>query len=298
MNNKKANIIIVSPSGAIDPTYIDGAQRVLTQWGYNVSVSPNAKGKYGRFSATDRKRISDLQQAINNPTFNIILCARGGYGLSRIIDKIDFSPLIGTDRLIVGFSDITAIHNALGNLGVKSIHAPMAKHIATECDSPAVWELKKCLEGKTLHYTFKNMELNRKGKATGRLIGGNLSMIYALRGTKFDLNYDGAILFIEDVGERLYHIDRMMQNLRLGGVFNKIKGLIVGQFTLCDVDDSFPDGAYGVIANAVKGYRFPVALNFSSGHIDNNNMPLMLGANYTLNVPELPNKVILDQIAD
>ncbi len=291
------HITIVSPSGAIDPAYIDGAVDVLTKWGYNVSVSPNAKGKYGRFSATDKKRITDLQQAINNPTANIILCARGGYGLSRIIDKIDFSPLINTNRLVVGFSDITAIHNALSNLGVKSLHAPMAKHIAAESDSIAVWELRKCLEGKPLHYTFKNTELNRKGKVTGKLIGGNLSIIYALRGTKFDLNYDGAILFIEDVGERLYHIDRMMQNLRLGGVFDRIKGLVVGQFTLCDVDDSFSNGAYGIIAEAVKGYRFPVAFNFSSGHIDNNNMPLMLGANYTLNVPQLQDKVTLDQIA-
>lgn len=296
--NKNKNITIVSPSGAIDPEYITGAVSVLTQWGYNVSVSPNAMGKFGRFSATDKKRIADLQQAVNDSTVDIILCARGGYGLSRIIDKIDFSPLVNSDRLIVGFSDITAIHNALSNLGVTSLHAPMAKHIATESDSSAVLALRKCLEGNPLQYSFKNLESNRRGKSKGKLIGGNLSMIYALRGTEFDLNYNDAILFIEDVGERLYHIDRMLQNLRLGGVFNKIKGLIVGQFTLCDVDDSFPNGAYGIIAEAVKGYKFPVAYNFSSGHIDNNNMPLMLGAQYTLNVPELPDTVTLVQIAD
>ncbi|MBO7367264.1 MAG: LD-carboxypeptidase [Paludibacteraceae bacterium] len=294
------DIYIVSPSGAVDPEYVAGAKAVLEQWGYKVYVTPNACGKKGRFSASDDERISDLQSAINAPGNGVILCSRGGYGLSRIIDKIDFSPLKKAEsyKLIVGFSDITAIHNAVSNLGLRSLHAPMTKNIATEPQSSAVLALKSALEGRPLSYSCGYTPFNRGGSAKGRLVGGNLSIIYALRGTKYDLNYNGAILFIEDIGERLYHIDRMIQNLRLGGVFERIAGLVVGQFTDCDEDDSFTGGAYGIISEAVKDYDFPVAMNFSAGHIGESNMPLLLGANYRFNVSELPQIVTLDQTAD
>ncbi|MCQ2360133.1 MAG: LD-carboxypeptidase [Paludibacteraceae bacterium] len=292
---KKINIIIVSPSGAIDPAYIDEAKAVLKSWGHNVRVSEHAKGKFNRFSGTDEERIEDLQNAINDDWCNVILCARGGYGLSRIIDKIDFSPLLKRFKLIVGFSDITAIHCALSRLGLPSLHAPMAKHIATEPDSPAVQQLRKILDSP--HHRITVSPHNRI-TAEGILAGGNLSILYALRGTPFDLDYEGKILFIEDVGERLYHIDRMIQNLRLGGVFGKIKGLVVGQFTDTDEDSSFPDGAYGIIADALKGYNLPVAWNFPAGHIDNNNMPLMFGAKYRLNADTLQKTFSLEQLAD
>jgi muramoyltetrapeptide carboxypeptidase len=133
-------------------------------------------------------------------------------------------------------------------------------------------------------------ELNKQGEAEGELIGGNLSVLYGLRGTPFDLDYNGKILFIEDLSERLYHIDRMMQNLRLGGVFEKVSALVVGQFTEIDDDDSFDGGVYGVISEAVKGYDIPMCFNFHAGHVDNN-QPLMLGAKYKLEV--LKNKSIL-----
>ncbi len=297
MNN---NVYIVSPSGAVDPEYVNRAKEVLSQWGYTVHISPHACDSYGRFSAPDNERIADLQSAINAPGRGVILCSRGGYGLSRILDKIDFSPLKNSDnyKLVVGFSDITAIHNAVSNLGLKSLHAAMTKNIATETESSAVKALKDALEGKPLKYSFPSSPLNRPGCIKGRLIGGNLSIIYALRGTSYDLNYDGAILFIEDVGERLYHVDRMIQNLRLGGVFDRIAGLVAGQFTDCDTDDSFKGGAYGIIREAVKDYNFPVAMNFPAGHVGEFNMPLLMGANYRLNVPELSQIITLDQTAD
>ncbi len=297
---KKINIAIVAPSGAIDPTYIDGAKAVLESWGHNVRVSEHAKGKFNRFSGTDEERIADIQNAINDDWCNVILCARGGYGLSRIIDKIDFTPLKKRFKLFVGFSDITAIHNALSKLGLKSLHAPMAKHIATEPDSPAVQQLKAALEGNSINYQLStvNCQLSTVNSIEGILAGGNLSILYALRGTPFDLDYKGKILFIEDVGERLYHIDRMIQNLRLGGVFNQISGLIVGQFTDTDEDTSYPDGAYGIVAEAVKGIDIPVAYNFPAGHISTNNMPLLMGAKYKLNVSEVSKIFTLDQIAD
>lgn len=300
MSTVNCQLFIVSPSGAVDPEYVAGAKAVLEQWGYKVYVAPHACGKKGRFSASDDERISDLQSAIDAPGRGIILCSRGGYGLSRIIDKINFSPLKSPDsyKLIVGFSDITAIHNAVSNLGLRSLHASMTKNIATEPESSAVKALKEALEGKPLKYRFQTTPFNRQGSVKGRLMGGNLSILYALRGTPYDLNYDGAILFIEDIGERLYHVDRMMQNMRLGGVFEKIAGLVVGQFTDCDADDSFNGGAYGIISEAVKDYDFPVAMNFSAGHIGECNMPLLMGANYKLNVSELSQIVTLDQTAD
>ena len=300
MSTLNCQLFIVSPSGAVDPEYVAGAKAVLEQWGYKVYVAPHACGKMGRFSASDDERISDLQSAINAPGRGVILCSRGGYGLSRIIDKIDFSPLKTPDnyKLIVGFSDITALHNAVSNLGLRSLHAAMTKNIATESGSIAVETLKSVLEGKPLSYRFGGTPFNHAGCVKGRLMGGNLSIIYALRGTPYDLNYDGAILFIEDIGERLYHVDRMIQNLRLGGVFDRISGLVVGQFTECVTDDTFPGGAYGIISDAVKGYDFPVAMNFSAGHIGECNLPLLMGANYRLDVSELSQIVTLEQTAD
>ncbi|MCQ2350674.1 MAG: LD-carboxypeptidase [Paludibacteraceae bacterium] len=300
---KKINIAIISPSGAVDTAYIDGAAEVMRGWGFDVRVSEHAKGKFNRFSGTDEERIADIQNAINDDWCNVILCARGGYGLSRIIDKIDFTPLKKRFKLFVGFSDITAIHNALSKLGLKSLHAPMAKHIATEPDSPAVQQLRKILASPHHRITVSSYQhINdspiQRFTAEGILTGGNLSILYALRGTPFDLDYKGKILFIEDVGERLYHIDRMVQNLRLGGVFNQISGLIVGQFTDTDEDTSYPDGAYGIVAEAVKDIDIPVAYNFPAGHISTNNMPLLMGAKYKLNVSDVSKIFTLEQIAD
>lgn len=293
------NITIVAPSGAVEPAYVDGAAEVLRSWGHQVRVAEHAKGKCDRFSGCDEERIADLQGAIDDDWTDVILCARGGYGLVRIIDKIDFTPLLKHFKLIVGFSDITAIHNALSLLGLKSLHAPMAKHIALEPDSPAIQQLKDVLDGKNASYRVPFTEREYLPQnVEGVLAGGNLSIIYALRGTPFDLNYDGKLLLIEDVGERLYHIDRMMQNLRLGGVFGRIKGLIVGQFTDTDEDTTFPGGAYGIIAKAIEGYNLPVVWDFPAGHIDNNNMPLMLGAKYRLNADTLQKTFTLDQLAD
>lgn len=286
LNNVK-HITIVAPSGAVDAEYVECAAEVLREWGHEVRIGEHATGKFHRFSGIDEDRIADFQSAINDEWTDVILCARGGYGLSRIIDKIDFTPLIKNFKLIVGFSDITAIHNALSNIGVPSLHAPMCKHIATEPGSPAVQALKQILNE---HLGC----LSTPSMTEGTLIGGNLSIIYALRGTKYDLNYDGKILFIEDVGERLYHIDRMIQNLRLGGVFEKINGLVVGQFTDTDEDTSFPDGAYGIIAEAIKGYNLPVVWNYPAGHIDNNNMPLLLGVKHRIDCEDIPRLIRMD----
>ena len=281
-------VVILSPSGKIETQWVEGLKAVLESYGLVVSVADHTLCAKGRFAGSDNERIQDLQEAINDAQVKAIFCSRGGYGLARIIDKIDFSALKSAAKWIVGFSDITALHNAFSRVGVASIHGIMAKHITLKADG--LDNLMTMLFGGDVAYEVPAHDFNKVGEAEGELIGGNLSVLYGLRGTPFDLDYKGKILFIEDLGERLYHIDRMMQNLRLGGVFEQISGLVVGQFTDIDEDDSFNGGVYGVISEAVKGYDIPVCFNFPAGHVDNN-QPLMLGAKYKLEV--LKNKSIL-----
>lgn len=274
-------VVILSPSGKIDAQLVEELKDVLTLYGLQVTVSEHALNEKGRFAGTDEQRIKDLQTAINDSQTKAIFCSRGGYGLARIIDKIDFSPLKENPKWVVGFSDITALHNALNRVGVVSIHGIMAKHIASK--SVGLDNLISMLFGTEVSYEIPSHELNKKGEAIGELVGGNLSVLYGLRGTPFDLDYKGKILFIEDLSERAYHIDRMMQNLRLGGVFKKISGLVVGQFTDIEEDDSFSGGVYGIISEAVKDYNIPVCFNFPAGHVDNN-QPLKMGVEYKLEV--------------
>ena len=281
-------VVILSPSGKIEAQWVEGLKEVLESYGLLVSVSEHALCEKGRFAGTDEERIKDLQEAIDDQDVRAIFCSRGGYGLARIIDKIDFSALESDAKWIVGFSDITVLHNALSKVGVASIHGIMAKHITLKAEG--LENLMSMLFGREVNYEISAHELNKIGEASGELVGGNLSVLYGLRGTPFDIDYRGKILFIEDLSERLYHIDRMMQNLRLGGVFEQISGLVVGQFTDIDEDDSFDGGVYGVISEAVKGYDIPVCFNFPAGHVDNN-QPLMLGAKYKLEV--LKDKTIL-----
>ncbi len=286
----KANdkVVILSPSGKIETQWVEGLKAMLESYGLVVSVAEHAFCAKGRFAGTDNDRVQDLQKAINDAQVKAIFCSRGGYGLARIIDKIDFSALKSAAKWIVGFSDVTALHNALSRVGVASIHGIMAKHITLKAEG--LDNLMTMLFGGEVAYETPAHEFNKVGEAEGELIGGNLSVLYGLRGTPFDLDYKGKILFIEDLGERLYHIDRMMQNLRLGGVFEQINGFVVGQFTDIDEDDSFSGGVYGVIRDAVKDYNIPVCFNFPAGHVDNN-QPLKIGANYKLEV--LKDKSIL-----
>ena len=275
---------IVSPSGVIDPSFIEGAAKVLSSWGLRVQEGSYCREKYGRFAGTEAQRIADLQQALDDPDTKAILCSRGGYGLTQIVDKLDFKTFCSHSKWLIGFSDITVLHNAITNLGFPSVHAIMAKHLTElNADSEAVAGLKNLLFGNLPEYTIPAHPQNRSGKATGKLIGGNLSVIYGLRGTPFDLPYEGNILFIEDIAEKPYHIDRMLQNLRLGGVFQKISGLVVGQFSDCDEDSLMLKSIEEIISGAIAGINIPVVFNFPAGHVDDNRS-LMLGAETTLTV--------------
>lgn len=278
-------VAIVSPSGNIDTKYIDGAVKVLTEWGLRPVVSESAKGEFGRFSGTVEERFNDLQNAIDDDEVKAIFCSRGGYGLVQIVDMLDLTSFEIHPKWIIGFSDITVLHSATSTIDVVSIHSIMAKHLTElPADALPVSMLKNILFGKTLpDVLIKPHPLNRAGKTEGVLVGGNLSVLYGLRGTHFDLDAYEKILFIEDIDEKPYHIDRMMQNLKMGGVLENLTGLVVGQFTDCTEDPLMGKTVYEIIAEAVSEYEYPVCFNFPSGHVDQN-LPLLLGAEVTLTV--------------
>jgi muramoyltetrapeptide carboxypeptidase len=277
-------IRIISPSGTIDPKYIDGAKKVLFRWGLHVTEGEFARSEYGRFGGTQEQRIADLQQALDDPNVRAILCSRGGYGVAQIIDKLDFTAFLKSPKWLIGFSDITILHNVITNLGIASVHGIMTKHLTDlPKNSEQLQSLKDILFGKMPTYAIKTQPLNKLGIAEGRLIGGNLSVLFGLRGSQYDLPYKNNILFIEEISEQPYHIDRMMQNLRFSGVLQQLSGLVVGQFSGCEEVPLMTQTIPEIILEAVKEYDFPVCFNFPAGHI-NYNLPLILGKKVHLKV--------------
>lgn len=268
------HIRIVSPSGAIDPAYIDGATARLRAWGYIVSEGAYARERWGRFAGTDDQRLTDLNQALQDPTVDAILCARGGYGLQRILDRV--APVT---KPIIGFSDITALHQAAGIDHIPSLHSIMCKHIATlPEESEPLQALRKALAGEAIEYRWANHPLNRPGIAEAPIVGGNLSVLYGLQATPWalgKLSYQFPILLIEDISERHYHIDRMIRNLRMSGVLAHLSGLIVGQFSDCEDDELMGGTVYETIKEAVADYDYPVLFNAPFGHVEHN-LPLWL----------------------
>jgi len=275
-------IRIISPAGSINPEYIDGAIKVLTNWGFRVTEGEYARSEYGRFAGTPEQRLSDIQQAFDDPTVKAVLCSRGGYGVAQIIDKLDFSKFVEHPKWLIGFSDITILHNTITNLGISSIQGVMAKQFfELPDDSEQLQRVKDILFGILPAYNLPNEQNNRTGQAHGRLIGGNLSVLMALRGSRYDLNYKDSILFLEDVGEKPYQIDRMIQNLRFSGVLEQLSGLVAGQFSECDEDPLMMQTIQEVILNAVKEYDYPVCFNFPTGHVDYN-LPIISGSKVSL----------------
>lgn len=291
-------VAILSPSGTVDSQFIDSAALQLSSWGLTVRVMPHAKSSFGSFAGTPEDRLSDLQAAISDPQVKAILCSRGGYGAIQIVDQLDISSFEVSPKWIIGFSDITVLHSLCTAVGVASVHGVMAKHIATLPSSvPAVKCLRDLLFGKLPSYSFSSddcrvptlqgdlVNLNRPGSVKGRLVGGNLSLVYALRATPFDIDAYSRenILFIEDVSERPYQVDRMINNLRLSGVLENIKGLIVGQFSDYEEDGRMMRTVHQIIRDAVEEYDYPVLFNFPAGHVEDNR-PLLMGANVELSV--------------
>lgn len=279
-------VVILSPSGNISSIYVNNAIDILQEWGLQVTTSENALRESGRFSGFVDQRLHDLQSALDDPEVKLIFCSRGGYGAVHLLDRLDFSAMKDNPKWLIGFSDITALHTALQRDGIMSIHGPMAQHFSEEgATNLSVLYTKAAFSGKDLNYTIpvEYPFLNREGKATGTLFGGNLSVYAGMLGSKYIKIPRNGILLLEDIGEEPYRIDRMIYQLKICGVFDKIKGLIVGQFTEYEEDNKMYGTLYESILSAVKEFDFPICFGFPVGHT-RINLPIIMGGNATLTV--------------
>lgn len=227
-----------------------------------------------------------MQYMLDNPEIKAIICARGGYGTIKILELLDFSQFIKNPKWIVGYSDITALHALINNqFGVNTLHATMPLNFPTDgSENDAVKSLKNVLFGNNIQYRTEPHEFNRAGKAEGELIGGNLSVLYSIAGTKFDLDTNGKILILEDLDEYLYHIDRMMMNLKYSGKLENLKALLIGGMTeMKDNTVPFGKSAYEIIRDAVSEYSYPVCYDFPVGHLENN-LTVVLGQNAEIEI--------------
>ena len=281
-------IAIAAPSGVLNDheNYINKAKKLLESWELNVIIGKNVFNNYGHFSGTDKERTKDFQRALDDKTISAIWCARGGYGAMRIIDDLDYTEYLKTPKWIIGYSDITAIHNDLHILGSESIHSIMCKSLEDKNinNDRSIQALKDVLFGNKLSYNFNNKPENKLGKTSGQIVGGNLTLLHGLIGSKSSINTDGKILFIEDLGEYHYHIDRMLISLKRAGYFDNCNGLVVGDFSdLRKNTTPFGKDIKEIILDAVKEFDFPVLFDFPAGH-EELNMPIILGRNIIMDV--------------
>jgi muramoyltetrapeptide carboxypeptidase len=289
---KKGDTIgITCPAGFITLEDIQPAINKMQEWGYAIKVGSTVGKKEATFGGTDEERLQDLQQMLDDKNIKAIMCARGGYGAVRIIDKLDFKKFVLHPKWIIGFSDITILHAHLNkNFGIASIHSKMCNSFpkdwskAEPVQIETINSIQKCLCGEKLSYTAMPNEKNKWGKAEGILIGGNLKTLETLAGSKSDIHTDGKILFVEDTGEYLYSIDRMFWNLKRSGKLSKLKALIVGGFKVKpseDPADEFGKDLYTIVLEIVKEYNYPVCFDFPVGH-QKNNFALKCGVRHQL----------------
>lgn len=284
---KKGDTIgIVCPAGFMPYDKVKTCIKVLQQWGYKVKVGNTPGNQHNYFSGSDEERLNDLQQMLDDKNVLAILCARGGYGMGRIIEQIDFKEFRKKPKWVIGFSDITILHSHIyRRFNIAGLHAPMAAAFNDEgYKDDYVQSLKKALAGRKARYTTITHSYNKNGIVTGELVGGNLSLLAHLIGTSSDVNTKGRILFIEDIGEYIYNIDRMMYQLKRSGKLVGLAGLIVGRFNdMKDTTVPFGIDVIDAIKEVVKEYRFPVCFEFPVGH-DGENYALKIGVQYELKV--------------
>lgn len=279
-------VALTATARKITLSELQAAIELLGSWGLVPVIGNTIDQSYRQFSDTDARRAADLQHCLDRDDIRAIWCARGGYGTARFIDRLDWATFARQPKWLVGYSDITALHCHIGRqLGISSLHATMPVNIATNTPA-ALQSLYNALFGKPLIYPpIAPNALNRVGRATGRLVGGNLSVLYSLAATPSDLLPDSCILFLEDLDEYLYHIDRMMLALYRSDKLTRLAGIVVGGMT--DMRDNtipFGKNAQEIIAEYVAEYDYPVLFDFPAGHIANN-QALVMGGNYVLDIP-------------
>lgn len=283
---KNSTVWILSTARKISYEEIIPAIEFIKSCELEVCIGNTIGKEHHQFAGNEDLRSQDFQAAINDPNTKAIWCARGGYGTIQIIDKIDFSNYIKRPIPIIGYSDITVIHSHLHNLGIQTIHATMPVDVKNNSEL-ALKSLKDIFFNKKIKYTIPSSKKNRQGKTTGKLVGGNLSILYSMLGSKSSINTDDKILFIEDIDEYLYHIDRMLMNLKRNGYFDHLAGLIVGSFTKMN-DNEIPFGKTieEIILDITSEYKFPILFEFPAGHT-NDNRALIFGKEVIMNVNDI-----------
>ncbi|MDQ3681504.1 MAG: LD-carboxypeptidase [Bacteroidota bacterium] len=290
---KQGDVIgITSPAGFITFEEIQPAKAVIESWGYTILPGATIGKRSFTLGGTDEERLSDLQQMLDDPKIKAIICARGGYGSIRIVDNINWTNFITNPKWLIGFSDITILHNHIHtHCKIASIHSKMTNSFPDDWNKAepiqieTIISIKDALEGTKMRYTVMPNAKNKTGVADGILIGGNLKTIESLAGSKSDINTDGKILFVEDTGEYLYSIDRMFWNLKRTGKLKSPKGLIIGGFKVKpdDAGEEFGSTVQDIVLEKIKKYTYPVCFDFPVGH-QRANFALKCGVQHRLKI--------------
>jgi muramoyltetrapeptide carboxypeptidase len=283
---------ITSPAGFITHEEIQPAIRQIESWGFSVVIGNSIGKRNFTFGGTDEERTGDFQKMLDDPSIKGIMCARGGYGFLRIIDQLNFKSFVANPKWIIGFSDLTVLHNHLNrNYGIASIHSKMCNSFpddwskAEPVQVEAINSIRKALTGEKIKYSATHNEKNKFGTAEGVLVGGNLKTIESLAGSSSEIVTARKILFVEDTGEYLYSIDRMFWNLKRTGKLSQLQGLIVGGFKVKpdDPGEEFALSLYDIVLEKIKNYNYPVCFDFPVGH-QKNNFALKCGVKHRLSV--------------
>ncbi|MGB5420084.1 S66 peptidase family protein [Algibacter sp.] len=281
-------VAIVAPSGILKnkTNEIQQAQDLLKRWGLHSVIGKHVFNEADHFAGSDDERCEDLQNALDDPKIKAIWCARGGYGTVRVLDKLNFEKFNANPKWVIGYSDITALHNQIHNEGVESLHAIMCVSLTKDESEieASISSFKNSIFGIPLNYTLEGSIYNKTGTASGQLIGGNLTMLHTMLGSKTSIDVSGKILFIEEIGEYKYHIDRMLQSLKRAGYFDNCKGVIVGDMSKMRTNTTlWGTTIEQLILDALSEYKFPIAFNMPAGH-ESDNRALILGRTINLAV--------------
>ncbi|WP_461587394.1 S66 peptidase family protein [Winogradskyella sp.] len=291
-------VAIVAPSGILKNREAEVQRSVdlLKSWGLNAVVGKHVFNQNNHFAGTDEERCEDLQKAFDDPTISAIWCARGGYGSARILDKIDYTKFKKHPKWVIGYSDITAIHNQLHNEGFESIHGLMCTSLSDDFDKikETIETFKSTIFGNPVNYELQGSKYNRVGEAKGQLVGGNLTILQTMLGSKESIDTSGKILFIEEIGEYKYHIDRLLQSLKRAGYFENCKGVIIGDMTKIKRNTTvWGTSVEQLILDVLEDYDFPIAFNMPAGH-EPDNRALVFGKEVSLKVEKTTSSVTFE----
>lgn len=290
---KGDTVAIIATARKIDVSTLQPGIKLLESWGLKVILGKTIGKEQNQLAGADWQRATDLQEMLDNPSVKAIWAAKGGYGTVKIVDRVDFSNFKKNPKWIIGFSDVTVLHSHMNQLGFQTLHAMMAIS-APSATTAAKESLRKTLFGEKLSYSIPFHAFNQLGQAKGELVGGNLSVLYSIQGSISEVDLNNKILFLEDLDEYLYHIDRMMMNLKRNGSLKNLKGIIIGGMTsMNDNDIPWGKNALEIIQECVKDLNIPVAYNFPAGHIKDNRA-LILGAIISFEVSKKETKVVFE----